>query len=191
MRREEFCGLLVDEIMPVAETGERIAHVKVWDNEIRRLKNAQSRRFLPLHPELLRLGIIEYADRIKATGYKLLFPELRSPSSRSPLGDRYYDEWSKAKLVGITAHPLRHAFNDELKQKRVSDEMRADMMGHGGKSETTERYANAFQLKAIAKDMKKIPVLTAAIAAQPVNIIPWVAAKQHAPWARKSRKTTE
>ncbi|MDP3600253.1 MAG: tyrosine-type recombinase/integrase [Bosea sp. (in: a-proteobacteria)] len=188
MRREEFCGLAADDIKTVTEAGEPIAHVKVWHNDIRLLKNQQSRRFLPLHPELLRLGILDYAARIQSLHYGLLFPELRSPNTKSPLGDRYYDEWSKAQLKGITAHPLRHAFNDELKQKRVSEEMRADMMGHGGKTETTERYANAFDLKLQAEDMSHIPVLTSAIPARPIRIIPWVEARQDAPWSRPSRK---
>lgn len=188
MRREEFCGLMAADIMTVTKSGDHIAHIRVLDNDVRRLKNPQSRRFLPLHPELQRLGLIEYSQRIRDLGYDLLFPELRSPSSRSPLGDRYYDEWSKAKLPGRTAHPLRHAFNDELKQQRVSDEMRADMMGHGGKTETTERYANAFRLQTQAEDMQKIPILTSMIAPQPIRIVPWVAKRQDAPWARKSRK---
>lgn len=92
MRREEFCGLAADDIKTVTETGDLIAHVKVWHNDIRLLKNQQSRRFLPLHPELLRLGILDYAAQIQALGYSLLFPDLRSPNSKSPLGDRYYDE---------------------------------------------------------------------------------------------------
>lgn len=190
MRREEFCGLTVDDIRSVTEEGEAVPHIRVFDNTIRRLKNSQSRRFLPIHPELLRLGIMPYAARIKALGYTHLFPELRSPTSRSPLGDRYYDEWSKAKLAGTSAHPLRHAFNDELKQKRVTEEMRADMMGHGGKSETSERYANAFKLNAQAEDMENIPVLTSSIADVPISIIPWVEARQDAPWSRPSRKKT-
>ncbi|WP_291547327.1 DUF6538 domain-containing protein [Bosea sp. (in: a-proteobacteria)] len=188
MRREEFCGLTVDDLRSVTEEGEAAPHIKVWDNTIRRLKNDQSRRFLPIHPELLRLGIMQYAARIKELGYTHLFPELRSPTSRSPLGDRYYDEWSQAKLAGTSAHPLRHAFNDELKQSRVTEEMRADMMGHGGKSETSERYANAFKLSAQAQDMEKIPVLTSSIPVAAISIIPWVEAQQDAPWSRPSRK---
>lgn len=188
MRREEFCGLAANDIKTVTEAGDLMAHIKVWPNDIRLLKNQQSRRFLPLHPELLRLGILDYAARIQALGYTPLFPELRSPISKSPFGDRYYDEWAKAQLKGTTAHPLRHAFNDELKQKRVSEEMRADMMGHGGKTETTERYANAFALKLQAEDMRHIPVLTSAIPARQIRIIPWVEAHQDAPWSRPSRK---
>lgn len=188
MRREEFCGLAVEDIRSVTEEGETVPHIKVWDNDIRRLKNTQSRRFLPIHPELLRLGIMDYTARIKELGYMHLFPELRSPTSRSPLGDRYYDEWSKAKMAGTSAHPLRHAFNDELKQRRVTEEMRADMMGHGGRSETSERYANAFKLSAQAQDMEKIPVLTSSIPQVPISIIPWVEAHQEAPWSRPSRK---
>ena len=40
------------------------------------LKNVQSARIVPLHPELERSGFLGYCDRLRAMGYRRVFPEL-------------------------------------------------------------------------------------------------------------------
>jgi hypothetical protein len=185
----QFCGLAMTDIRTETDYGEAALNIQVWDNGLRRLNNDKPRRLLPIHPESLRFGIMAYAARIKALGYKHLFLMLRSATSRSPRGDRYCDAWSKAKLAGTLAHPLRNAFNDELKQKRVSEEMRADMMGHGSKRDL-RAIRNAFKLNLQTQDMEDIPVLTPSIANVTISIIPCVEAHQGAPWSRPSRKST-
>ncbi|MCE7028375.1 DUF6538 domain-containing protein [Jiella avicenniae] len=89
MRREEYCGLSVDDI--VVDNGEH-PYIHLCFNEFRRLKNHQSVRNLALHPELIRLNFLDYVEAIKALGYRRLFPDLYSPTSQSLLGDRLYDE---------------------------------------------------------------------------------------------------
>lgn len=74
-RRNEFAGLMLDEI--VQRKGQWAIQIKA--NEIRRIKNAQSHRLLPVPDELLRLNFIEYVERLKGLGHRLLFPELFSP----------------------------------------------------------------------------------------------------------------
>ncbi|MBC2731428.1 MAG: site-specific integrase [Thiobacillus sp.] len=39
------------------------------------VKNETSRRPVPVHPELLRLGFLRYVERVRAAGHALLFPE--------------------------------------------------------------------------------------------------------------------
>jgi len=41
---------------------------------VRTVKTESSRRRVPLHSELLRLGFLRYVERVKAAGHKLLFP---------------------------------------------------------------------------------------------------------------------
>ncbi|WP_342710222.1 hypothetical protein AAFG13_38665 [Bradyrhizobium sp. B124] len=84
-RREELCGLMVDDV--ILDNGE-IPYLHIEKNERRRIKIPQSQRNAPLHAEVLRLNLAAYVEAIKVLGYKLLFPDLYSPSSASPLGDR-------------------------------------------------------------------------------------------------------
>jgi hypothetical protein len=181
LRREEFCGLKLDDI--ILDKGP--PHIWVQPNDLRTLKNDQSERQLTLHPELLRLGLLDYVEALRAIGETRLFPELASPSSKSPLGDRYYKEWSPGLIkLGFTPHAQRHFFNNALKQKFVASEMRADLMGHGGKGETEERYAGPIELAAQLDLIANIPVVTANLERRPIKLIPWVAKREIAPWSK-------
>lgn len=181
LRREEYCGLMVADVAVAAP----IPFIQVQPNEQRGLKTAQSERMLALHPELIRLGLLDYARALEEIGHTRLFPDLISPSSSSPLGDRYYDEWKPGLVkLGFTPHAQRHFFNNALKQNRVHSELRADLMGHGGKGETEERYAEAIALDRQLELIVHIPVLSAGIERRPIKLIEWVERKEIAPWSR-------
>jgi integrase len=117
-RREEFCGLLVDDV--ILDNG-LIPYLHIAKNEQRRIKNLQSQRNVPLHPELIRLGFLRYVTAIKALGYKLLFPDLYSPTTQSPMGDRFYKLFKPvlvaagATEAGLGSHAVRHLFGAQLK----------------------------------------------------------------------------
>lgn len=186
LRREEFCGLHVDDVVSDAA----VPYLNIRVNAFRGLKNVQSQRELALHSEILRLGFLDYVQAVRELGYQRVFPELFSPSSRSPSGDRFYDEVSPAmRACGFTTHQIRHFFNNTLKQAGVHAEIRADLMGHGGETETTERYADAanstLQLDAIAK----LRTPTSVLEAVDIRIIPWVIAKQIPPWSKAAQKS--
>jgi integrase len=190
-RREELCGAMVDDIILHRE-GCR-PYIYIAANEQRRIKNAQSERHLPLHPELIRLGFLDYVRAIKALGYKLLFPDLYSPSSRSPLGNRFYKQFrpilTAANITeeGLGAHAVRHLFNAQLKKKLLTVEDRADLMGHGGVSETSERYCEPHELDTLFEFIMKLPVITDDLEPHAINLIPWVENKEVAPFSQPSR----
>ncbi len=149
-RREEICGLHVDDL--IQESGKQ-PYLSLDFSDIRRLKNPQSVRIMPIHSELIRLGFLEYCNRIKELGYERIFPDLHSGTSQSPAGDRLYDEFAPL-LKGLdrgkknlVIHSLRHGFASSLKHNLVDKEVRADLLGHGGESETDERYSEAYAWK--------------------------------------------
>lgn len=149
-----------------------------------------------MHPELIRLNFLDYLTAIRALGHKLVFPDLFSPTSKSLLGDRMYDEFQPilaevcaeqkidAKLV---IHSSRHGFNDSLKQRRVHEEERADLLGHGGRSETSERYCNPVDIVLALELLKKIPIVTEHLRPRPIQLLPWIEAHEVAPFSRKRR----
>ncbi|WP_404543012.1 DUF6538 domain-containing protein [Bradyrhizobium sp. USDA 223] len=190
-RREELCGAMVDDIIPDHEGCRPYIHIAA--NEQRRIKNPQSQRNIPLHPELIRLGFLDYVRTIKALGYKLLFPDLFSPSSRSPLGDRFYKLFKPILTAadvtekGLGAHAVRHLFGAQLKKKRLTKEDRADLLGHGGDSETSERYCEPHELETLFEFVMKLPVITSDLEPHEINLIPWVEAKQVAPFSQPTR----
>lgn len=87
------------------------------DNRIRKsVKTGESRK-VPIHKKLIELGFIDYAQRMKKAGHKLIFP-LWQPINRRASGDaekwfrqflrdtKLRDETPKAKILGM--HAFRH-----------------------------------------------------------------------------------
>ncbi|SFL80093.1 DUF6538 domain-containing protein [Methylorubrum salsuginis] len=186
MRREEFCALSVDDV--VTTNGEH-PYLHVCFNAFGRVKNAQSVRNLAVHPELIRLGFLDYVAAVHRLGHKRVFPDLFSPSTRSLLGDRLYDELRPAfTMAGFTTHQVRHFFGNALKQQRVAEEFRADLLGHGGKSETTERYCNPIGISLQLEELMKLPILTAHLVPRPTRLVPWVERGEIPPWSRAFRQ---
>jgi integrase len=190
-RREELCGAMVDDIIFDRE-GCR-PYIRIAPNEQRRLKNPQSKRNIPLHPELIRLGFLEYVRKIRSLGYKLLFPDLYSPTSSSPLGNRFYKLFkpilTAAEITekGLGAHAVRHLFGAQLKKKLLSKEDRADLLGHAGDSETSERYCEPHELETLFDFIMKLEVVTGDLRPRSINVLPWIEKREVAPFSRPSR----
>ncbi|MCW6510589.1 tyrosine-type recombinase/integrase [Hyphomicrobiales bacterium BP6-180914] len=199
-RREEICGLDLDDVGVI----NGIGYVHIRDNAHRDIKNDQSERFIPLHPEIIRLGIFDYVEAIRALGYNRVFPDLHSGTTDSPSGDKLYDELIGGLLIAIpeegqrkkVIHSLRKTFGAALKKQDVDIETRADLLGHGGKTATDEIYVDAADLEMKLAEMLKLPIATAHLRTFPIKLIPWVAEKNKMPYsgrkpAARRASTTE
>lgn len=191
-RRNEFAGLAPNDI--VLRDGNWA--IQIQANELRRIKNAQSNRLLPVPGELLRLNFIDYVERIKALGYKQLFPELFSPYlEKNDPGDRFYKEFvpiaQRSPLLanGLwkrPIHALRHGFADTLKNAGVSEGVIEDLSGRLGTTETASRYTNPSGLSLLRLIISRYPVITGHLEPKPIRLLPWVEKKLPPPWAGKS-----
>ncbi len=183
-RREELCGLTPDDLL---QSGDHYVLV-IQPNAVRKLKNDQSKRHIALHPELIRLGFPSYVEAIRQLRYDSLFPELATNASKSNYGNRLYDELEVGfKTCGFSTHQFRHLFNDALKQNEVSAEIRADLMGHGGSSETTERYVKMTKIKLQATKIDMLDIVTDHLPSRESNLLPWISKRQPARSVRKRR----
>ena len=193
-RRAEVAGLDVAAVR-MTESGPAI---NLAPNDVRGLKTEQSERMVPVPVEMLRLGFMDYVDRLRALGHTLLFPELFSPHlDRQDPGDRFYKEFSP--LVerspqfadGVwprLIHALRHGFADAAFQNGVDSAIVDDISGRMGNTETTTRYTNVAGLPRLINDLKAIPIVTDHLQLRPLKLLPWVEAKEPPPWA--GRKMT-
>ena len=174
MRREEICGLMLDEV--VFDEPIPYFHIKV--NKYRRIKNIQSERKIPIHPELLRLGLEEYCRQIAGTGYDLVFPELYSTNPARALGNAFDRGWNRilkqalpdARERKLVFHSFRHFGNNELLRQEVMVEWRQDLLGQGGESEAEERYREAISLDLMLFALRKIPCVTAGVEPAPISL---------------------
>ncbi len=84
-RSSELAGLGLAEVFEQ----DPIPYFLIQYTEDRSLKNIQSIRRLPIHPELIRLGFIDYVKAMRAAGSTMLFPEMQSPNSTTFAGTFY------------------------------------------------------------------------------------------------------
>ena len=118
--------------------------------EYRRLKNQASRRIIPIHPDLLQLGFMEWVKRRQAEVGRtpdLLFRELtweeKSGYGRKP--SEYVLEllktagvWKKRKKV---CHSLRATCIQELRRVGMPKDDRHRYIGHATKAQEDRSYS--------------------------------------------------
>lgn len=131
----------------------------------KRLKSASAQRLVPLHPKIIDLGFLRYAQHRYENKQHKLF-------SFSPVGVN--KDWSKTFInrfsktlndLGFmasyrpTAHSLRHTFVDELQQAGISENVVSDIVGHSKLGITYGRYGKRVDLMSLVDAVKRINVL--------------------------------
>lgn len=111
------------------------------------LKNPNARREIPLHPDLISLGFLDYVAEIKQTGHRRVLPKLQAYRGRL---SKNIGRWLNRLLdkhvsdrPEFTYHSLRHVFANDLRNKapvaRVLDKVINGLVGHAG-GETSDEY---------------------------------------------------
>jgi integrase len=137
-RQGELAPLTVDDVHTDEETG--VVYFRITeDTELGAgVKTKSSRRIVPVHPELVRLGFLDIvAGRRKESQRAQIFPLLRKGGR-----DGFAESWSKwfgryRKRIGIpdngpVFHSFRHNFKDALRQGGVSEDVNDALTGHSG-----------------------------------------------------------
>jgi integrase len=130
------------------------------------LKTKSSARMVPLHPELERLGFVQYVEAVKnergADGW--LFVDV---SPQAGEGAKAWGKWFGRYLreTGITDkrkvfHSLRHNFKDALRAGGVPEDLNDSLCGHSngrsvgrgyGSKEIVHRYGMERLVDAVSK----------------------------------------
>lgn len=184
MRRDEICGMKLADI----EQSDGLWLFYVRDNDARRIKTVASQRKLPFAQELVRLGLPNYVEAMRAAGETRLFPEMVAESGKGTMGDAFYKKvWTKIAAAhpflgnGQGLHAFRHTAIDSLKAAKISEAVAADFAGHAIEGETGGRYSKA-HIHLLQEAVDAIPEVTRHLDARPVNLLP---ARLRAP--RKAR----
>lgn len=140
-RLNEICQLSLNDVVNI--DGVMCFHVTNEDDEGNKiadkdLKTSNAKRLIPIHTELLRLGLIQYCDALKSDGYERLFPELKFHAVKGyskDAGKWFNDRVMLGKLKiprdgKYTFHSLRHNFAVSLSKTGIASTMKADLMGH-------------------------------------------------------------
>jgi integrase len=158
-RLEEFADLYGRDVG--CEDG--VWFLRITETEDRRLKTDNAERVLPLHPEVVRLGFLDYVRDIAPTPGAPLFPDLEPQGKdrrRGPRFTRFFVNYRKAIGVyrgGVGMHAFRHTANTRLRDaiSNYQQERHVNyLMGHAqGGGEGRERYDKGPGLKAVAETL--------------------------------------
>ncbi len=101
----------------------------------KRVKRKASKRIVPIHPQLKRLGFLEFIERKRADGADRLFPEIE-PDALGRISSDYSKTFAKyARRVGVktderlTFHSFRHSFADAMRLAGYPDSTIASIIG--------------------------------------------------------------
>lgn len=161
-RREEIAGLAPADIVEI----DGIPCLSIEDSEQRRIKNISSRRTVPIHSRLIKLGFLEFVARARTEGRSDLFPDLREPASGQhgrKLGRRMrqiIDKTFGAASKGLSFHSLRHYVQGALEHlPGVSEKMLRDLVGHEGKDSHDRNYSKPTPPALLREVIEKLPVV--------------------------------
>ena len=184
-RSSELAGLALTEV----HEDEPIPYFLIDYTEDRPLKNVQSVRKLPIHPELIRLGFIEYIRAIRAANCRMLFPEMNSPNAKTFASTFYksiFEPWrtwafpegtsARRRVRGAWKDKDVHSFRGtatSMLKGLVQDSVRCDIFGHEGDTETARTYDDEAELSIKLDALKFTTPFTQHINANlPVRIRP-------------------
>lgn len=167
MRLQEICQLEVDAIGVL----DGISYISTeWDiaeasddleiGRTKHLKNDNSVRRIPVHTELVKLGLLDFHQRRKAEGEYYLFPEL--PARSDGKVSRNVGDWFSRYIrgLGITDsskvfHSFRYCFRGAMSYANVNPDIIRQVGGWSSK-DTADHYASSLALKAAAKEVAKV-----------------------------------
>jgi integrase len=200
-RRAEIAGMLSSDIQDV----DGIPAFIIQSNKYRGIKgepkdagpDEKLTRIVPIHSQLLDLGLLDYAEHIRAKGHSLMFPDVvptpRKGSVRAKakdpallvekFGEKFDDAWNKSMKLALEGNPrklcihsLRHFVNNTLiHDTEVHEVTRFDLIGHvegsEGQNTNTSTYRDETPMAIKREAIEKLPRLKA-------NLSAWEAAER-------------
>ncbi|MDR9772427.1 site-specific integrase [Rhizobium hidalgonense] len=156
MRLGEIATLNVDDI--VAQYGSHF--FRLWETDDRGLKTENSERIIPIHPELIRLGLLQRVANLKKAGITRLFGDLPG-DDQDHISDlfskrfAYHLKTLKMHGNGLTFHSTRHTFRDALREAGLPHDATVALGGWSPKS-VDERYGNGMRPQTLVRWMAEI-----------------------------------
>jgi integrase len=126
------------------------------------LKTVSSRRRVPIHPELVRLGFLNYVDERKRAVDERLFPDLKQDrfgkwtQNWSKWWGRYARDQAKIDDPRKVFHSFRHTFKHACRASGIPEDIHDALTGHSSGSGVGRTYGGAYPLKPLATAMKKL-----------------------------------
>ncbi len=158
MRTNEMCQLRLSDLKKV----DKIWFMFVEDSENTKVKTESSIRKIPLHPQLIELGFIDYVGNLRKKKKTRVFWELREDRDGfASKVSRHYNEkflpaigvWEKHKKV---LYCTRHTFINKLYSEKVDENVIKTLVEHE-KEFTMKHYGgDPFTPEMLLEEISKV-----------------------------------
>ncbi len=124
------------------------------------LKNRNSKRIIPVHSELIKLGFKNYIESMQASSSVKLFPDLSNKRNGrySHQASRHFSNWTIAigsKRDKTDNRSFRHGYEDALRRARIYPNVHDALCGwKSGKMR--DRYGTEFPIDVLSEAIEKI-----------------------------------
>jgi len=150
-----FSGGRVNELcqLELKDFGQEHGHPVVeLCGEGLRGKSLNARRVVPVHPELVRLGLLRHVEQLRVAGETKLFPEcVEKRDGHGQDASRWFGKFRKrAGIVDPRKvfHSFRHGFVSQLLDAGVDEATGvAPLVGHAAGGESSRTYWNEVNVK--------------------------------------------
>ncbi|MGQ2969057.1 MAG: DUF6538 domain-containing protein [Allorhizobium sp.] len=142
-RPAEIAQLGIDDVRE--DRGHWIMHITTEGDGDKSVKTVGSMRVVPVHPELVKLGLLKYHAALKKQAEKRLFP-LAERNERGQMiatfsrdFPRYLTKIGLKEGRGLSLYSFRHGAADALRRAGFLDEQFGFILGHTSGT-MTQRY---------------------------------------------------
>lgn len=163
MRLNEICQLGVSDV--AKKNGVDVIFVRAESVDDggtdKRLKTAAATRFIPIHPELRKIGFLKYVQAMRKTKDSRLFPELTKGATGyySDPFEKWFSRFlnkADAKTSRTSFHSFRHNFRDALREADVNRDAVRALGGWAGNGGAEEIYGGGLKASTLAREIKKV-----------------------------------
>ena len=138
---------------------------------------------MPIHPHLIELGFLEYAEDLRNRGETRLFPSLkRGRDGYGTAASKWFARYKCSQGVKHKKkvfHSFRHTISNHLKQKGLPEPQVAALLGHQNGLITYDRYAQPYSVAMLQATVEQVDFRKPLL-----KVVPW---KSN---ARKSKQSS-
>ena len=157
MRMNEICQLYVKDVQQI----DNIWCIDVnKDTSDKRLKNKPSRRTVPIHPTLIKIGFIRYVERMREEGHDRLWIGLEyEHGNYKHKFSKWYAAYCDRHVVKDKKkvfHSFRNTLIENLQQQGLEQAMVAGIVGHKNPFITFSTYGKGYKPKPLHDVLLKL-----------------------------------
>lgn len=163
-----YTGCRVNEAAQIflTDIGEEdgIPYILIRPDEAtgRTVKDSNKRR-VPIHPNLVEMGFLDYVAQMRKANETQLFPLLKITRRDGKLADKWRGWWSDyVRGLGITRipqpfHGFRHTFVEHGRRCKLNSELRRIIEGHTPNTVEFKSYGESlYPLEPLYDELKKL-----------------------------------